>query len=431
MLPNLAALELIGAGADELENDATRQVRQRTMRPANPDEAARVDYQAHLMREGYVVLPTPLVDPQVLEAHMDAFTRHFAESPEFLATPRPMDSEWKPVLGGFGALGNPSSFHHPFVRQMREMCEAWLLDNDVLPLKGRRLEQCFDRLMRRTKGSVPTKESWHRDESKNTQPGDDIFGGWINLDFQSQYFSCAPRSHLDTGARDRNDGFAKITDPAEKAHYQGIADAHGPVEIPQGHMLVFYERLVHEVLSKPAKYIMQRMFLGWRATSAREPLFGTELTNQWMTTQAPANIKSGQFPPIYANLHANLHIGKIIALSDDGIYQPQCYSPYTSHAKDPTKWYHNLTHQRIHNPMKSLAEYGLPLHPEYEPEERKIMFPSRRVQLHTFEDPNGPRVAYKVASVAEWETYDTAPSVTMDAYGNRGRLGRPGPERVV
>jgi hypothetical protein len=51
------------------------------------------------------------------------------------------------------------------------------------------------------------------------------------------------------------------------------------------------------------------------------------------------------------------------------------------------------------------------------------------VKLHTFDDPAGPRVAYRLASVAEWEEYDTAPAATMDAYGNRGRLGRPGPER--
>ena len=391
------------------------------------------DHQAHLMREGYVVLPTPLVDPQMLGQARAAFDQHFLESPEFLAPPRPLDDDWTPVLGGFGALGNPSSFHHPFVRKMREMCEAWLLDNDALPLNGRRLEQCFDRLMRRPKGLLPDSETWHRDESVGTQPGDDIFGGWINLDTQSQYFSCAPRTHLEASARDRNNGFAKITDPAEKAHYQSIADAHGPVEIPVGHMLVFYERLVHEVLKKKATYLMRRMFLGWRATTSHEPLFGTERTNQWITTQEPPLIKSGQIAKMFANLHANLHIHKIIEVYDKRTYQPQCYSPYAAQSKDPTKWYHNLVHQRIHNPMKSLAEYGLPMHPAYEPEERKIMFPQRRVQLHTFDDPSGPRVAYRVASAAEWEAYDATPTwaATMDAYGNRGRLGRPGPERVT
>ena len=77
-----------------------------------------------------------------------------------------------------------------------------------------------------------------------------------------------------------------------------------------------------------------------------------------------------------------------------------------------------------------MAHYHLPMHPPYQPEERQILFPSRRVQLHTFDDPDGPRVAYRVASSAEWQAYEAAPVFSMDAYGNRGRLGRPRPERV-
>ena len=127
---------------------------------------------------------------------------------------------------------------------MRELCEAVVLDNDALPLNGRALEQCFDRMMRRIPGERTDAESWHRDEAKNTQPGDDIFGGWINLDAQPQHFSCAPGTHLEAGARGRNDGFAKITSAADKARYQQIANAHGPVTIPPGHILIFYERLV-------------------------------------------------------------------------------------------------------------------------------------------------------------------------------------------
>ena len=44
---------------------------------------------------------------------------------------------------------------------------------------------------------------------------------------------------------------------------------------------------------------------------------------------------------------------------------------------------------------------------------------------------NGARaVAHRVASSAEWQAYDAAPVFSMDACGNRGRLGRPRPERV-
>jgi len=425
-LRNAGALgrEMIeGEEAVALVNDAQRQgggVPSSSPAPLGPD------YQAHLVREGWVVIPTSLgSDREKLDSVRSAFDEHFRQSPELLNA-RPEDPTWKNVLGGFAALGNPSSFHHKFVRKMREMCEAAVLDEDALPLNGRRLEQCFDRMMRRIPGESTDVESWHRDEALNTQPGDDIFGGWINLDNESQFFSCAPGTHTEDGVHDRNDGFARITSPEEKAHYQAIADAHGPVEIPPGHILIFYERLVHEVLKVTATRIMRRLFLGWRATMAHEPLFGQPQTDAWIQSQAPPKIKSGQKPAIYPSAYYNFprNFQKLTNFCVS-VFVPQCLYQHAvqSGAQAGTTW------TRVERNMRGLADYNLPMHPAYEPEERKILFPSRRVKLHTFEDPGGPRVAYRVASLAEWQAYDTAPRVTMDAYGNRGRLGRPGPER--
>ena len=389
-------------------------------------QARQPDYQGHLLREGWVVIPTSLgSDREKLDSVRSAFDEHFRQSPELLNA-RPEDPTWKNVLGGFAALGNPSSFHHKFVRKMREMCEAAVLDEDALPLNGRRLEQCFDRMMRRIPGESTDVESWHRDEALNTLPGDDIFGGWINLDNESQFFSCAPGTHTEDGVHDRNDGFARITSPEEKAHYQAIADAHGPVEIPPGHILIFYERLVHEVLKVTATRIMRRLFLGWRATMAHEPLFGQPQTDAWIQSQAPPKIKSGQKPAIYPSAYYNFprNFQKLTNFCVS-VFVPACLYQHAvqSGAQAGTTW------TRVARYMRGLADYNLPMHPAYEPEERKILFPSRRVQLHTFDDPSGPRVAYRVASLAEWQAYDTAPRVTMDAHGNRGRLGRPGPER--
>lgn len=380
------------------------------------------DYQALLERDGFVVVPTALgSNPQMLDEVRAAFDQHFYESPELL-NPRPLDNTWISVQGGFGALGNPSSFHHPFVRKMREMCEATILDADVLPLHGRRLEQCFDRLMRRVKGQSPMGESWHRDEAENTLPGDDIFGGWINLDLEPQKFSCAPGTHLEAGARDRNAGFAKITDPRAKAHYAGISTV---AEIPPGHMLVFYERLVHEVISVKAKRLMRRMFLGWRATIAREPLFGTNVTNEWMTTQHPPKIKSGQKPQMYGDLHENCHQKRLLDWTEAGVYVPQCISPVVITGK--ANKYVGETHPRIHRYMKSLVEYGLPLHKAYEVEERMIMMPQRRMKVYTFDSPR-ERVRFQLVPMAEWQAY-AAGMRAIDAQGNPTR--RPRPVRVV
>lgn len=383
------------------------------------------DYQALLERDGFVVVPTALgSNPQMLDEIRAMFDLHFYESPELL-NPRPSDNDWLSVQGGFGALGNPSSFHHPFVRGMREMCEGTILDADVLPLHGRRLEQCFDRLMRRVKGQAPMKESWHRDESMNTLPGDDIFGGWINLDLEPQYFSCAPGTHLEADARDRNAGFAKITDPAAKARYQRMADAYGPVAIPPGHILVFYERLAHEVVSVKAKRLMRRMFLGWRATTAREPLFGTNVTNEWMTTQHPPMIKSGQKPQMYGDLHENCHQGLLLKWSTAGIYVPQCISPKVI-TGTANRWV-GQTHPRIHRYMKSLVDYGLPLHSAYDLAERMIMMPQYNVTIRTFDSPRF-RVQFQLVSPEEWQAYSTGQRA-IDVRGRPTR--RPRPVRVV
>tara|TARA_Y100000768_G_scaffold312135_1_gene246842 strand:+ start:258 stop:1529 length:1272 start_codon:yes stop_codon:yes gene_type:complete len=421
MLPNLSALQTTGAGANDgipaMSNGAS----------GTTPPAIRGMYQNHLLREGWVVIPTALGSDAVkLQQVRDAFDQHFRESPELL-NPRPEDPTWRCVLGPFAALGNPSSFHHPFVRAMREMCEAAVLDHDALPLNGRRLEQCFDRILRRVPGDVFGGESWHRDEAKHTQPGDDIFGGWINLDLEPQYFSCAPGTHNEPDARGRNDGFAKITSPEEKARYKAIADAHGPVAIPPGHILIFYERLVHEVLKRKTTHIMRRLFLGWRATNAHEPLFGQQQTDAWIQSQAPAKIKSGQatdiFPSAYVSYPKNYEARTKFSKS---VFVPQCLYLHRVASGE----HEGQEFMSVLKNMKGLADYGMPLHRAYDEHERKIMFPSRRVKLRTFEDPSGPRVAFRLASVSEWETYDIAPAVSMDAYGNRGWLGRPGPERV-
>ena len=384
-----------------------------------------VDYQVMLETDGFVVIPTPVgINRGMLKQVQDAFDNHFHESPE-LIHPRPLDNDWYSVLGGFAAHGNPSSFHHPFVRKLREMCEAVVIDADALPLHGRNLEQCFDRLMRRPKGMSASAESWHRDESLNTLPSDDIYGGWINLDSEPQYFSCAPGTHLEEGARERNNGFSKIAEKSEKERYRVIAYAHGQVEIPPGFMLIFYERLVHEVISKKATHLMRRMFLGWRATLAVQPLFGSDVTHQWMDTQQPPLIKSGQTARMYSQLHANLHIDKIKQFSETGWYKPQCIRSFEVKGS-ADKWYTNQIHPRIDNPMKSLVDYGLPLHKAYEHAEKMIMMPHSSISLYTFDSPT-ERVTYDLVSMATWQQHTVHP-IAMDSQGRATR--RPRPTRV-
>ena len=376
------------------------------------------DYQADLVRNGYVVIPTALgFSPQMLAQVNDAFNQHFRESPE-LRNPRPEDPTWKNVLGAFSALGNPSSFHHPFLRKMREMCEAAVLDADALPLKGRRLEQCFDRAMRRIPGETMPGESWHRDEALHTLPGDDIFGGWINMDSESQYFSCAPGTHHDVGTQ--NNGFAEIKDPAEKARYRQLANAHGRVEIPPGHIIIFYERIVHEVLHLVATRIMKRLFLGWRVTTAREPLFGMATTQMWIDRQMPAVVKSGQQTAIYPTAYYNFtrFFPKLTAFSTE-VFVPQCLYAHTvkQGAQKNTVW------MRVERYMKGLGHYGLPLHAPYDVHEVKVLVPSSSWQLYTFDSPSA-RVGFRAVPSSIWQAY-SARAFVVDAQGRPTRRPRP------
>jgi len=78
------------------------------------------------------------------------------------------------VMGGFAALGNPSSFHNMKARLYREWALAIVIDKvfreTVARKKSRdsrdwKLEQIADRMVIREPGETPSHEVWHRDEA--------------------------------------------------------------------------------------------------------------------------------------------------------------------------------------------------------------------------------------------------------------------------
>lgn len=363
-----------------------------------------------LVCNGYVVVPTPLTNEEQRAIVQENFRAHFTESPEFL-NPDPSDPTWKPVLGGFAACGNPSSFHHPFIRKLRQQILAHVLDIDLLPLKGRRLEKTFDRVTFRRAGQVPTAENAHRDEAPTALEGDDVFGGWLNLDDHDQRFTCAPGSHTEVG--NQNTGFAKITDRAELDEYRLRRTT---ICIPPGCMLIFYERIVHEVTPSVAQRDMMRVHIGFRITNSVTPLFtnlGTVITEQGVPF-----IKSGQYPPVY----------------------PSAYSNFPRNFETLTNWSirtfdSNILHRhtvksglltgavyyRVPSKMKSLHSLNLPLHAPYDANEIALLSPQREWTLHTFHG-NGP-VRIVAPSEDEWGAYMA--TVAQVGYGN---ALRPCPE---
>lgn len=364
------------------------------------------DYQANLKREGVVVLPTPLSSP-ARRAQMQAeFVKHICESPEF-ANPTPEDPTWKGQLGGFSAMANPSSFHHEWVRRMREQIMATVLDVDAIPIEGRKLEQTFDRLLYRVPNSTPTAESMHRDEAKMAQDGDTIFGGWVNIDDAPQFFSCCPRTHTDVGGQ--NKGFAKI----DKIEYESfrMPTAARPqgwvvIEIPPGACLIFYERLVHEVVCKATDHTMMRMFLGWRVTDADEPLFGTALTTQWIRDQGVPMIKSGQKPRVWPSNYSNFP-RNFETLTD---WSRRTFVPACLSMSDPvsgTGPAAGTTWIRVKSHMLSLRSYGLPMHPTYDAAEIAVLCPQRAWRLYTFASPD-VRVHYRSLTTDEWRSHESS-----------------------
>ena len=125
-------------------------------------------------------------------------------------------------MGGFGAFGNPSSFHNPWVRKIRKSLHPVILDNifrEHLEETGLKFEQDIDRMMIRTTHQTVGRESWHRDESKYAKPGDTIFGGWVNFDAFPHYLSACPGTHMEADAQRKNTRHSSLTRPSSSISF--------------------------------------------------------------------------------------------------------------------------------------------------------------------------------------------------------------------
>lgn len=244
--------------------------------------------------------------------------------PTYLPAQTPSGLHERYVLGGFSALNNPSSYHNPFVRMLREWVMYVLVERlftefvcNVMPAETRdryRLEQIIDRMMYRPPGVEVGAETWHRDEAPLQRRGDHVLGGWINLDLEDQFFSCVPTTHRDVDFDTRpKKGFGRLRDPREIARAERLKEL---IRIPPGHVMVFYEDLVHEVVKRKMKRLTIRLFLGWRLTLADTPL--DPQTMRYVHDQAQVDIKSGQ-----------------LAAGGLGMYSPMNWNQETHRYKNP------------------------------------------------------------------------------------------------
>lgn len=348
----------------------------------------------HLQREGYLVIPC--ISMEELPSVGNEFRTTLAAMPEFkhgkamlnFGSGQPHSSfRGKPVPfvgGGFSALGNPSSFHNMFVRNIRQRAHACVLKavfGEMLQQDPElKFEQVIDRMMFRRAGQSASAESWHRDESKHAKQGDNIFGGWINLDTFDQKFSGVPRSHTEVGLLNR--GFATIP----KSRHADLKRRKQSITIPPGHIFIFYERMVHEVVGKKLRVDQHRLFLGWRTTYQTAPL--TPKLEEILDRQAVVPIKSGQIPPMYPALYwTNWRDRILMPWSDEFIADSmkeervlkkngQKYVVVQQHVEE------GLTELETQESFSAGGENGetmgpSALCPAYTPSETRIYYPSR------------------------------------------------------
>lgn len=353
-----------------------------------------INYVDHLEKEGWVVIPCLGQKISMIKHNID-FKDALRIMPEF-TSPRQMIRDGTPfVKGGMAALGNPSSFHNSYVRNIRQWAHNAALKQVFLPIlqKDKRLlfEQDIDRMLFRRPPAKPGAESWHRDESLNAKEGDTIYGGWINLDTEPQYFSGCPTSHLEPDAMRRNQGFAKI----DKKDYDRYKAMRKKITIAPGDIFIFYERMVHEVLPSAKKKDQCRLFLGWRTTYQSTPL--VEDLRQRLDEKAVIPIKSGQIPAMYSKMHWMFNRvsksgkpGQRDQLAEwSKNFEPQCTEIKTmlSGADKGKQW--RVVHQR----MESLKRYGLlddnnsrgRSIPAYGSEEIALLYPNRKWRVYQIE----------------------------------------------
>lgn len=243
------------------------------------------------------------------------------------------------VLGGFGALANPSSFHHPVVQELRDKIKrhvsgpllALYAQERGWPLSAVRYEMLFDRLCVRYKdfGAV-TAEAWHRDiydgakyglrelpatlpdERGDLKRRDLLLGGWLNLSPDPQRFVCKVGSHRGKraeAAQNEGGGFAKEAAGAgdelarQAGEHIGVVhcDENGHIIVPPGHLVLFPQSILHAVFPGKQPKPSLRLFLGHRLTTEDVSLF--QDLEQVVANNAVPRIPSGQLPPMFSANH--------------------------------------------------------------------------------------------------------------------------------
>lgn len=363
-------------------------------------------YAAFLEEHGYVVISVPWFAGKQNACRMrKEFEQEVIAFPEFTVRPNFDQVAKYPGnatkyddtlayrrygLGGTSFLGAASVFHNMFVRRMREkvmhtviecLFQAYVRDILMDTRQEYNIQQFVDRVMIRPKFDSASPEGWHRDEAPGMAKDDKTYGGWINLDTEDQFLSCAPSTHKRHLHIDRpyvrgENGFSKI-DKKDHPVYKGASTR---IRVPPGCILVFQEDLVHEVMSMELTYTSVRQFFGWRLT--KETTIDLKPNNkprklnpdefrELFHDQAVIPIKSGQMPEMYPtsfnDLYKKIQLPRWHKFKHENMV-PNVMPPESEKGKN--------------NYMKSLRQLHhegsiTMMHPDYDDRELAILVPGK------------------------------------------------------
>ena len=345
-------------------------------------------YAEELLKDGVVVIP--ILNEKESKMYRKQFDIELNNFREYLVNE---DNQFLNINGtkkyylnnGFGAFGNPSSYHNPMVRDIRKKIMLIMIPiikelNKLEDRPERKLEQLFDRLRIFAAGKSVAKESWHRDESnsKNLRligengikegEQDSVFGGWINLDTDNnQYFSCVPGTYTELP---KKGGFDKISDEKDIEKYNETKEK---IEIPPGHLIVFYQHIVHEVFGGKKKITDEdeyRLFVGWRLTDDDERFFNLD---KIIEDQGVPLFPSGGQPPMYENMNWRFKKQReILEKWSTETFKDEVLEDKVVGSGDDK----GTSYRVVHRYMKSLREYGFDMYPKYKKDEKEILKPN-------------------------------------------------------
>jgi hypothetical protein len=309
------------------------------------------DYMSTLLLTGVVVIPLPeeIVSGFDLARFLNGQKEYKVSNPDTIF-----------VVGGFGALANPSSQHHEEIRKLRRSVYNYMRPLFAAKFPGKFLELIPDRFSIRNKNLPITAESWHKDVTAVVEEGEHIFGGYLNLDAnQTQYFSCIPGSHLEPTP---GEGFAKLSEANAKQY-----DSRRIIfNVPPRSTILFDERTTHEIAKrKIVEDKSYRQYFKWRISKAPKSTLGYDVIKKSIVEQGVFPLHSigpSPLPPMYGKLHALHWSDRLVEFSQN---VRDCY------LDAPNKKGQIL----VKRFLPSLLEVGAPLFPDYTEEEISMLYP--------------------------------------------------------